>query len=58
MFINKMLCIVRGIIDDIINTAVKTAEEVDEQKTKFLQHFINKNFQVQSGGQRVITPYF
>jgi hypothetical protein len=35
--------IVRGIIDDIINTAVKTAEEVDEQKTKFLQHFINKH---------------
>jgi hypothetical protein len=39
--------IVKGIIDDIINTAVKTAE-VDEQKTKYLQHFI----------QRVITPYF
>jgi hypothetical protein len=33
--------IVKGIIDDIINTAVKTAE-VDEQKTKYLQHFINK----------------
>ena len=32
--------IVKGIIDDIINTAVKTAE-VDEQKTKYLQHFIN-----------------
>jgi hypothetical protein len=31
--------IVKGIIDDIINTAVKTAE-VDEQKTKYLQHFI------------------
>jgi hypothetical protein len=30
--------IVKGIIDDIINTAVKTAE-VDEQKTKNLQHF-------------------
>jgi hypothetical protein len=30
------------IIDDIINTAVKTAE-VDEQKTKYLQHFINKH---------------
>ena len=30
--------IVKGIIDDIINTAVKTAE-VDEQKTKYLQHF-------------------
>jgi hypothetical protein len=29
--------IVKGIIDDIINTAVKTAE-VDEQKTKYLQH--------------------
>jgi hypothetical protein len=27
--------IVKGIIDDIINTAVKTAE-VDEQKTKYL----------------------
>jgi hypothetical protein len=34
--------IVKGIIDDIIKTAVKTAE-VDEQKTKYLQHFINKN---------------
>ena len=33
--------IVNGIIDDIINTAVKTAE-VDEQKTKYLQHFVNK----------------
>jgi hypothetical protein len=33
--------IVKGIINDIINTAVKTAE-VDEQKTKYLQHFINK----------------
>jgi hypothetical protein len=33
--------IVKGIIDDIINTAVKTAE-VDKQKTKYLQHFINK----------------
>ena len=33
--------IVKGIIDDIINTAVKTAE-VDEQKTKYL-HFINKH---------------
>jgi hypothetical protein len=29
--------IVKGIIDDIINTAMKTAE-VDEQKTKYLQH--------------------
>ena len=34
--------IVKGIIDDIINTAVKTAE-VDEQKTKYLQHLINKH---------------
>ena len=34
--------IVKGIIDDIIKTAVKTAE-VDEQKTKYLQHFINKH---------------
>ena len=34
--------IVKGIIDDIINTAMKTAE-VDEQKTKYLQHFINKH---------------
>ena len=34
--------IVKGIIDDIINTAVETAE-VDEQKTKYLQHFINKD---------------
>ena len=29
--------IVKGIIDDIIKTAVKTAD-VDEQKTKYLQH--------------------
>jgi hypothetical protein len=29
--------IVKGIIDDIIKTAVKTAE-VEEQKTKYLQH--------------------
>jgi phage-related minor tail protein len=29
--------IVKGIIDDIMKTAVKTAE-VDEQKTKYLQH--------------------
>ena len=28
--------IVKGIVDDIINTAVKTAE-VDEQKKKYLQ---------------------
>ena len=34
--------IVKGIIDEIINTAVKTAE-VNEQKTKYLQHFINKH---------------
>ena len=34
--------IVKGIIDDIINMAVKTAK-VDEQKTKYLQHFINKH---------------
>jgi hypothetical protein len=38
--------IVKGIIDDIINTAVKTAE-VDEQKTKYLQHFINKHDTIQ-----------
>ena len=34
--------IVKGIIDDIIKTAVKTAE-VDEEKTKYFQHFINKH---------------
>ena len=34
--------IVKGIIDDIINTTVKTAE-VDKQKTKYLQYFINKH---------------
>ena len=34
--------IVKGIIDDIIKTAVKTAE-VDDPKTKYLQHFINKH---------------
>jgi hypothetical protein len=34
--------IVKGIIDDIIKTAVKTAE-FDEQKAKYLQHFINKH---------------
>ena len=33
--------IVKGIIDDI-KTAVETAEE-DEQKTKYLQYFINKH---------------
>ena len=37
--------IVKGIIDDIINTAVKTAE-VDEQNAKYLQHFINKHMDV------------
>ena len=31
--------IVKEIIDDVINTAVKTAE-VDEQKTKYLQYSI------------------
>jgi oligoribonuclease (3'-5' exoribonuclease) len=31
-----------GIIDDIIKTAVKTAE-VDDQIAKYLQHFINKH---------------
>ena len=34
--------IVKGIIDDIINMAVKTTK-VDKQKTKYLQHFINKH---------------
>ena len=34
--------IVKGIIGDIIKTAVKTAE-VDEQNAKYLQHFINKH---------------
>ena len=34
--------IVKGIIDDIINTAMKTAK-VDEQKAKYLQDFINKH---------------
>ena len=34
--------IVKGIIDGIVNTAVKTAQ-VEEQKTKYLQHFINKH---------------
>jgi oligoribonuclease (3'-5' exoribonuclease) len=34
--------IVKGIIDDINKTAVKTAE-VNDQKTKYLQHFINKH---------------
>ena len=31
--------IVKGIVDDIINTAVKTAE-VDDQKTKYLQNLL------------------
>ena len=39
--------IVMGIIDDIVNTAVKTAE-VNEQKTKYLQHFINKHDTIMS----------
>ena len=39
--------IVKGIIDDIIKTVVKTAE-VDEQKTKYLQHFINKHDKIVS----------
>jgi hypothetical protein len=34
--------IVKRIIDDIIKTTVKTAED-DEQKTKYLQHLINKH---------------
>jgi hypothetical protein len=34
--------IVKGIIDDIINTAAKTAE-VDEQKTKYLQKKLIKS---------------
>jgi phage-related minor tail protein len=39
--------IVKGIIDDIIKTAVKTAE-VEEQKTKYLQHFINIHYTIVS----------
>jgi hypothetical protein len=39
--------IVKGIIDDIIKTAVKTAD-VDEQKTKYLQHFNNKHHTIVS----------
>jgi hypothetical protein len=35
--------IVKGIIDDIIKTAVKIAKD-DKQKTKYLQHFINKHY--------------
>jgi hypothetical protein len=34
--------IVKRIIDDIINMAVKTAR-VDKQKTNYLQHIINKH---------------
>jgi hypothetical protein len=34
--------IVKRIIDDIINMAVKTAG-VDKQKTNYLQHLINKH---------------
>ena len=34
--------IVKGIIDNIIKMAVKTAE-VDDKKIKYLQHFINKH---------------
>ena len=40
--VSSVTAIVKRIIDDIINTAVKTAE-IDEQKTKYLQHFINKH---------------
>jgi hypothetical protein len=36
-YVHDCTSIVKGIIDDIIKTAVKTAE-VDEQKTKYLQH--------------------
>ena len=39
--------IVKGIIDDIVNTAVKTAE-VDNQKTIYLQHFNNKHDTIMS----------
>ena len=39
--------IFKGIIDDIIKTAVKTAKD-DEQKTKYLQHFINKHYTIVS----------
>jgi hypothetical protein len=44
--------IVKGIIDDIVNTAVKTAE-VDEQKTKYLQHFINKHDTIVSNSTEI-----
>ena len=33
---------VSSVSSDVIKTAVKTAE-VDEQKTTYLQHFINKH---------------
>ena len=46
--------IVKGIIDHIINTAVKTAE-VNEQKTKYLQHFINKHDTMYQIKQRYIV---
>ena len=35
--------IVKGIIDDIIKMAVKTAEVDEQKKPKYLQHFINKH---------------
>ena len=44
--------IVNRIIDDIINTAVKTAE-VEEQKTKYLQHFINKHDTIVSNSAEI-----
>ena len=44
--------IVKGIIDDIVNTAVKTVE-VDEQKTKHLQHFINKHDTIVSNSTEI-----
>jgi hypothetical protein len=44
--------IVIGIIDDIINMAVKTAD-VDEQKKKYLQHFINKHDTIVSNSTEI-----
>ena len=44
--------IVKGITDDIVNTAVKTAE-VEEQKTKYLQHFINKHDTIVSNSAEI-----
>ena len=44
--------IVKGIIDDIIKTAVKTAE-VDDQNTKYLQHFINKHDTIVSNSTEI-----